>query len=92
MRLHLFLQRCERGDQRVDLGPGAQDYKYRLADSEDLLEWVTLVPPGRRYVLGRAALSPVQLRYAVTQRLTPEQKEKLRGAVARVRRTVTRPS
>jgi len=34
----------ERGDECLELGPGGQDYKYRLADSEDGLEWVTLRP------------------------------------------------
>jgi CelD/BcsL family acetyltransferase involved in cellulose biosynthesis len=29
-------------DERLELGPGGQDYKYRLADSEDAVAWVTL--------------------------------------------------
>jgi CelD/BcsL family acetyltransferase involved in cellulose biosynthesis len=32
----------EHGDERFELGPGGQDYKYRLADSEETLEWLTL--------------------------------------------------
>jgi len=34
----------ERGDDCLELGPGGQDYKYRLADSEEGLQWVTLTP------------------------------------------------
>ena len=32
----------ECGDERLELGPGGQDYKYRLADGEDAVSWVTL--------------------------------------------------
>jgi CelD/BcsL family acetyltransferase involved in cellulose biosynthesis len=34
----------EQGEDWVELGPGRQPYKYRLADSEDGLAWVTLSP------------------------------------------------
>ncbi len=38
----------ERGDTRLDLGPGDQGYKRRLADGgEQLVSW-SLVPPGAR--------------------------------------------
>jgi CelD/BcsL family acetyltransferase involved in cellulose biosynthesis len=47
----------ERGERRVDLGPGAQDYKYRLANSEETHEFVTLVPPGIRQPLARGELA-----------------------------------
>lgn len=32
------------GDDELELGPGGQDYKYRLADGEDAVAWVTLTP------------------------------------------------
>ena len=44
----------ERGDRRLDLGPGAQDYKQRLADGEQALESLTLVTARRRYPMARA--------------------------------------
>jgi CelD/BcsL family acetyltransferase involved in cellulose biosynthesis len=46
-----------RGEERVDLGPGGEAYKYRLADSEERLELVSLVPPGplEPWVRGRLA-------------------------------------
>jgi CelD/BcsL family acetyltransferase involved in cellulose biosynthesis len=83
--LHAIGDALERDDVRFDLGPGAQDYKYRLADGEDLLERVTLIPPGPRHALARAAWAPIQLRYAITERMTPEQKLKLRELLQRAR-------
>lgn len=47
-----------RGDRRVDFGGGSQEYKYRLADGEDSLEWVQLVARGPRYPLTRLQLVP----------------------------------
>ncbi len=37
-------QGIERRDEWLELGPGGQHYKYRLADSEDAVAWVTLSP------------------------------------------------
>jgi CelD/BcsL family acetyltransferase involved in cellulose biosynthesis len=79
-----------RGDERFDLGPGAQDYKYRLSDGEDVLEWMTLIPRGRRYARSRAWFAPVQARYAITERMEPEQKQRLRDAIGRVRDRIGR--
>lgn len=70
-----------RGAGRLDLGPGGQDYKYRLADADDTLEWMTLVPPGRQAV-ARASLAARRARLETTRRMTPEQ----RRQVARVLR------
>ena len=36
----------EHGDRVLELGPGGQDYKYRLADGGGELEWLTLRPAG----------------------------------------------
>jgi len=36
----------ESGDEWFELGPGAQQYKYRFADSEESVEWLTLRPAG----------------------------------------------
>ncbi len=48
----------QRGEARCDLGPGAQPYKYRLADGEQRAEWLTLVPPGPRAALTELSLVP----------------------------------
>src|SRR5829696_1798394 len=76
----------EDGYARLDLGVGEQDYKYRFADSEDQLEWAALIPRTGRSALARAAYAPDQLRYAITTRLEPDQKERLRHLANRVRR------
>jgi CelD/BcsL family acetyltransferase involved in cellulose biosynthesis len=68
----------EGGFDRFDLGPGTQRYKYRFAEGEDELETVAVVPPGARRVVGRLVYAPDQLRAAVAQRLTPEQKDRIR--------------
>jgi CelD/BcsL family acetyltransferase involved in cellulose biosynthesis len=36
----------EHGGERLELGPGGQDYKYRLADAEAELEWLTVASAG----------------------------------------------
>ncbi|HEV7845439.1 MAG TPA: GNAT family N-acetyltransferase [Thermoleophilaceae bacterium] len=34
-------------DDRLELGPGGQHYKYRLSDGEDRVAWLTLTPAAR---------------------------------------------
>jgi CelD/BcsL family acetyltransferase involved in cellulose biosynthesis len=68
----------EHGDQRMDLGGGAQDYKYRFADSDDTLQWLSVVPRGRRYLLTRVRLAPLPLRRRVMGRLGPGSRARLR--------------
>jgi CelD/BcsL family acetyltransferase involved in cellulose biosynthesis len=76
-----------RGEHRVDLGGGPQDYKLRLADDDDPLAWTGFVPRGARYPLTRAELLRTQL-YAtgrgIARRLLP------RGAQRWLRRAVRR--
>jgi CelD/BcsL family acetyltransferase involved in cellulose biosynthesis len=74
----------DRGDARLDLGPGEQDYKYRFADGEDTLEWLTMIPPGPRSGIAIASWAPVYVRYAITQRMSPEQKRRVRELARRV--------
>jgi CelD/BcsL family acetyltransferase involved in cellulose biosynthesis len=57
------------GDRLLDLGAGAQSYKYRLADGEARLAWTTLVPPGPRAVRARILVGSRRLRRTVVQRL-----------------------
>ena len=66
-----------RGDRRLDLGPGGQDYKYRLADREETLVFVTLAPRGLRYPVTRALLAAHELRRSAGQRLSPERRARL---------------
>jgi CelD/BcsL family acetyltransferase involved in cellulose biosynthesis len=73
------------GDRRLDLGPGSAEQKERLASTVETLRWVTLVPPGRRQVSTRMRLLPGRARLALSQRLSDEQKR-------RVKRLLRRPS
>ena len=72
-----------RGERRADLGAGGQDYKYRLADGEDTLEFATIA---QRDPLTAAQLAPDRLRRAVSARLSDERRERIRGALCRLRR------
>ncbi len=71
------------GDKRLDLGAGAQDYKYSFADGQDVLEWVTIAPRAMRYPLTRLQLFPKHVRERVSLRLNPETRERLRQALTR---------
>lgn len=73
----------ERGDERLDLGGGAQPYKYRLADSEEVLEWVTIVPRGRRHLRARASTAPRHVRRAVLGRIPDPVKDRVKAALGR---------
>jgi len=72
-----------RGEQRMDLGPGAQPYKLRFADGTDPLSWWIVVPPGRRMPLVLARTLPMttwrELRTAAKRALPPERVERLRA-------------
>jgi CelD/BcsL family acetyltransferase involved in cellulose biosynthesis len=68
----------ERGEARLDLGPGGQRYKYRLADSEDRLQWLTLIPPGRYRRRAMALFTPRRVRYAITRRISARTKARVR--------------
>jgi CelD/BcsL family acetyltransferase involved in cellulose biosynthesis len=47
----------DRGLARLDLGPGPQEYKRRLAGAADTLEFVSIVPAGPAFPLVRALLA-----------------------------------
>jgi CelD/BcsL family acetyltransferase involved in cellulose biosynthesis len=65
-----------RGEDRLDLGPGGQDYKYRLADCEEQLERVDLILPGASAPLVRTRLRASRAARTVFRRL-PERVRRL---------------
>jgi CelD/BcsL family acetyltransferase involved in cellulose biosynthesis len=81
--IHAISDALQRRDERLDLGPGAQDYKYRLASGEEYLQSVTLVPRDFAYVMNRLRLAPYQARWAVSRRLSGRTKDRLRRIVRR---------
>jgi CelD/BcsL family acetyltransferase involved in cellulose biosynthesis len=55
--LHAIGDTASRGERRFDLGPGDQDYKYRLADDERRLVSLALIPRGRGHMRTRSRLA-----------------------------------
>ncbi len=73
----------ERRDERLDLGPGVQQYKRRLANDEAWLRDVLLVPHGASYPLARARFAPHQARWGISRRLSRRTKRRLRRLMRR---------
>jgi CelD/BcsL family acetyltransferase involved in cellulose biosynthesis len=71
------------GDRRLDLGAGTMEHKERLANGEETLRWVTLVPRGRGHLMTRARLLPGQARLTLSQRLSDEQKRRVKRILRR---------
>ena len=71
-----------RSDSRLDLGPGQQQYKLRLADDDDPVGWSILIPPGRRLPLTAIGAVPMLVQHAIRHKikrfLSPEQIDRLR--------------
>jgi CelD/BcsL family acetyltransferase involved in cellulose biosynthesis len=84
---HLILRELEhafeRGDRRADLGPGEQEFKYRFADGEELVEWAVLVPRGPGYAATRLRLVPGQARRSAAAWLGPERAQALKRLLRR---------
>jgi CelD/BcsL family acetyltransferase involved in cellulose biosynthesis len=70
-------------DERLDLGAGAQEYKYSFAESQDVIEWVTIVPRAVRYPLTRLQMIPQHIRERLGVRLNPETRARLRQVLTR---------
>jgi len=75
-----------RGERRIMLGPGSQEWKYRLADGEDAVESVTLVPPGALSAAAWARLGAERLRGALAERVPPEAKARIKASMRAARR------
>jgi CelD/BcsL family acetyltransferase involved in cellulose biosynthesis len=75
-----------RGERRIMLGPGSQEWKYRLADGEDAVESVTLVPAGALSSAARARLGAEGLRRALSERVPPDVKARIKAGVRAARR------
>lgn len=73
-----------RGEARLDLGGGTQDYKLRFADGQDTLEWTSLGPRGARAPVDWLLLAPWRARGALA-RATYEPRAALRRRLSRGR-------
>lgn len=76
--VHALEDASERGERTMSLGPGGQDYKSRLAGSEDCVRSSTIVPRGASYPLARLRLAPRRARRMLAARLSPNAKRRLR--------------
>jgi CelD/BcsL family acetyltransferase involved in cellulose biosynthesis len=73
------------GDRRVDLGAGGQDYKYRFADGDDQIEWLSVVPPGRGSLRVRRQIAAARLRRGLADRLPEHHRARVKGMLGKVR-------
>lgn len=76
--VHALSDASERGERTMSLGPGGQDYKYRLSGSEDCVRSSVIAPRGASYPLVRMRLAPRGIRQTLARRLSPEAKRRLR--------------
>jgi CelD/BcsL family acetyltransferase involved in cellulose biosynthesis len=68
------------GDRRFDLGTGGQDYKYRLSDGSDTIEWTLVIPHGARSIVAATQLLPERALIAAARRLSPRTKRTINAA------------
>ncbi|HEY7960759.1 MAG TPA: GNAT family N-acetyltransferase [Solirubrobacteraceae bacterium] len=76
----------QRGEQKVDLGGGDQRYKWRFADRDEPVAWISLFPRNRRYPLTRAQLLPAESRQsarALARRLPARWQSRLKRFLRR---------
>jgi CelD/BcsL family acetyltransferase involved in cellulose biosynthesis len=74
-----------RGVETVDLGGGGDEYKRKLADTNNSIAWQTLFPRGLRYPLIRLRLAPKHARHAL-RRLAQRLPDPLRQTAKRLTR------
>lgn len=78
-----------RGDQRIDLAPGEQQFKLRLADGNDPVAWTILMAPGWRLPLTGVRVAPMLTQVAaqrtVKRSLSQENANRLRRLRMRLR-------
>jgi CelD/BcsL family acetyltransferase involved in cellulose biosynthesis len=62
LTLHALADAAGRGEGRMSLGPGAKAYKRRLADGEEPVRTIVVVPRGIAHPVVRLRLAPGQAR------------------------------
>jgi CelD/BcsL family acetyltransferase involved in cellulose biosynthesis len=80
--MHMIEDSIDRGERRLDLGPGAHSHKTRFANGDSPVVWSVLMPPGPRlaqtFALTAPLLAPSTARTLAKRVLTPEQVHSLR--------------
>lgn len=72
-----------RRERCVDFGPGAQGFKRRWAESEQLLRWAHVIPAGRGAVRTRGVVRAKRLRRFAAERIPDRQKTLLKRVLRR---------
>jgi CelD/BcsL family acetyltransferase involved in cellulose biosynthesis len=67
-----------RSETRLDLGPGGEDYKFRLADDQDQLHVMSVMPVTRRYPMVRLQLMARSVLHWVRKRARPRSEGDIR--------------
>jgi hypothetical protein len=75
---------AETGYSRVSFGPGAQEYKYRLATGAEQLDWIDVLPVNRRYPYVRLVQSPRRLYQLAARRTPPDVKDRVKSVTRRL--------
>jgi hypothetical protein len=76
----------EKGDRRIDLGPGRQLYKLRFASDDAPIFWTGIIPRTRRYLLTRIRLAPDQAHGSATRiarTLPPQWRRRIKRLIRR---------
>lgn len=81
--VHAIEDAFARGEQRLDLGIGDDQFKLQFADGNDPVAWGILMAPGARLPVTALRTAPMligsSLRTAAKRTLTAEQLDRLRG-------------
>jgi CelD/BcsL family acetyltransferase involved in cellulose biosynthesis len=88
--LDVIEEAFERGESKVDLGLGEQQYKMRFADGSDPVVWTILVPAGVRLPLTLGRTAPVRGRAALRRLLRARLSEQQLARLLRLREAVHR--
>jgi CelD/BcsL family acetyltransferase involved in cellulose biosynthesis len=83
LTLQALADAAERGEKRMSLGPGGTPYKLRMADAEEEVGVLTVVPHGAGYLRTRLRLVRHQARWGFSRRLSPDTKQRLRRLARR---------
>jgi CelD/BcsL family acetyltransferase involved in cellulose biosynthesis len=83
LTLHALADAAGRGEKRLSLGPGGGAYKRRMADAEEEVGVLTVVPRGSGYLRTRLGLVGHQVRWGLSRRLSPDAKQRLRRLARR---------
>lgn len=75
-----------RGERRIDFGGGDQRYKWRFAEHDEPVAWISLFPRNSRYPLTRVELLPGELRQdarALARRLPAPWQQRVKRLLGR---------